>query len=245
METIRGSTEACLQDYLRQLPPATTRKGIEARKPIVKYCQCNPSTVRRWTLGTVPMGMMLVRARYFLASVGYTVDELLKLHPVIRQFGKLIVDGVLDPVAMRERLRYQDDYAILAMLHGSRLPTDDRMKIIRQIVAEQQPAPPATQASVPDASVPQVSSRSGSGRKLLSATARKCLIESTAKQIAELLPNVELLTGDTFTDTERERIRELAGKSVVFETAVGLYKLTGERARSIIENDPTTGGIHE
>lgn len=229
MITIRGSTEECLAHYLQQLPSSITRNGITARKPIVRYCRCTPKTIHKWSTGTVPVGMMLVRVRYFLAALGYEVEDLMDLSDEIRNFGKLIADGRLDEMTLRARLNYRDDHAILSMLHGSRKPTPDRLEIIKQIVGQQ---------VIPPSFTPKSDATTVVSPSTNSATDRQKVIQALAVLLKGALPLAQLLEHVPYTAADRDYLHSLLTGNEVFHLIFSLKRLSSETAHDHIPPRP-------
>ncbi|MEK7537681.1 MAG: hypothetical protein AAB619_01760, partial [Patescibacteria group bacterium] len=208
----KGTTEEGLAHYLASLPRATTRAGHQARQPIIAYCRCTTSTVRRWTKGEIkPLGLMLVRVRYFLASQGYCVVELERLDPAVRRLGQLIAEEALTADEARVALKYEANNVILELLHGRRQLNDVRQAILVSLLARHQshsaPPPDATSAAT-ESSPPTVPPTTDD--------CKTSVMAMLAGFVQGAIPLAEFAASDRFTDADRERLRQLCGGGGMF-----------------------------
>ncbi|MCX6781567.1 MAG: hypothetical protein NTW66_00365 [Candidatus Magasanikbacteria bacterium] len=246
MAVIEGKTLECLKHYLSQLP-WDTKMCVQARRQIIDFLDVTPHTVRRWWTGDiVPVGLVLVKLRYFLEREGYRVSELNDLDATTRALGMLIAYGSIDFDATVIQLKCPNASEFLRVLHGARRFTAARDLAAEAICVKNRdvlaklfftspgnghPAPVITPVVTPA----QVKEKApGAGEELI-----KYL--RLFSGILELLhPRLNDFLSEEVSPEERHELRERAGRELVYDLARRSKQVTelmtalcSEKAREI------------
>ncbi len=226
---IRGSTKECLAHYFAQLPPTSQRSGVRARTPLIQYCGCIRRTVADWQTGPLPVGVYLIKLRFFLASQGYTVTELESLHPLVRSLGLILAEGRATLEELRLALGYSDQQEVLTILRGKQKPyhLEQRLQpLVDRYRAE--PKPPATGVKPANggavrATPPSIPGVNGSQKGLV--------IKTLGAMIKAMLPLAKAVEASPFTVADRDALHELLPENEMFHLIYSLKRLTSETAR--------------
>lgn len=252
-----GTTEACFA----HLAQSTERDHLPARKIIADFCKVGDPTVYRWIKGTMaPVGEALMRLRFYLEFLGYDVDELRGLPDPVRDTARLFAFGIVSLSDIVSLVGYSTGSGaasqLLAVFRGVQGVSKEKIKefvsIARtygeQLLERQQKTErvrlPGKSALVRDIQLLEISSESlevlQERMKPKGISDRDAVIESLAAMVGAMTPLAKLVSSDKFTPEDRARVRELAGKSGVFDLANLLYKLCGERSRELSSNQASS-----
>lgn len=230
----------CLKDYLTHL--VFGEKGcVSGRVPLMKFVGIkNPDTISRWAKGKMPMGLVLVKLRYFLEQKGYEVIELEALDTRVYQLGKLIAIGKISFDQVVQNLGLAKESEVLQVLHGRRGLSDDRVKKVELICARysEQDLGRFLPTNNKEAIVP--SSGVGAFEPLEDETLH--LLKSVDEALVLLIPRLERMVVDRSGNASEQRrlFREHAGRQLVFDLSNRFYKATkmlnalcSEKAREV------------
>lgn len=238
---MKDTTERCFLDYLSGIP--TGRDSVKARSSMIEFLGTNMDTSRRWLMNKrVPVGLMLVKLRYFLEREGYQITELLGLEKAVYNLGKLIAYGVLEFKVVSDRMGYPDKNSLLQLLHGKQGLSGERRAIMEEIVGENE----KSLSELPEAPIEEMKER------LVIASKTKSVFTGENEELFHLigvlkgvlivvLPKLEVIVSDEKSPEYRKKFREESGDNFVFETSNLAHRITqllnalcGERARNEI-----------
>lgn len=248
----RGNTAACI----KHLAKATHDTYFEARTVIATFAGVVEPTVHRWMRhGMLPTGGPLIRLRFYLAFLGYDVEELRKLHPSVRVATECFAFGLVTVRELGKLLDYKQttsgDTLTYCLLRGVNSTTVQKLELLAlfgdEHAEELALAKKQTKRVIPDdtktesreeletvvvAALPPTShSRSKERTRPVKPTDRDVLIESFAGSVKALIPLAQVLVSDDVTPAERAKVRELAGGDGVFTLANALFSLCSETSR--------------
>ncbi len=230
-----GSVMDCLSHYLGQLP--WEGKGcVEARKPLADFLGINPATIRCWFVGSAkPLGLQLVKLRYFLEERGYDVQELHKLPGPVMALGKAIAYGKIGFDDAVEKIHMSQGSELLQVLHGNRGVSNERMATIVRICGDtpfqegERPAP-----ADPTGEPAQAAPSGKTEEEIIN------LLNSLDGLCALLEPRLGRMLSNAVTPEQRQAFREKAGRHRVFDMANRFFRLNkqlnalcSEKAREI------------
>lgn len=261
----KGCTAACL----KHLAHAIEVDYLEKRKVIADFVGVSDGTARRWFRGLMlPVGEPLIRLRFYLEFLGYRVDEIELLNKPIRDAARLFAFGVASLTEVMGLVGFSEDRngasQLLAVFRGTRGISTRKLRDFESFVelygerlAEKQRAihkvvqtdsrhnndhlqSPTTEVTPPIISrLPRIKR---------GKTPREALIESLAGSIVALIPLAQSISSDEFTAEERAQVRELSGSNGVFTLANLLYRLCGERTRTMhssIQHPASSKGLEK
>lgn len=235
----RGSTEECLAHF------SGARFEGDKKEAVAAFCNVSiDNTARRWLSPKHPIkpaGANLIKVRYYLDHLGYDVAELRALEDPVRDLGRLIAFSVvtfedaMDAVGIPKR-----DHGggqLYVILHGEQGLSEERREKVVAFVNEFRQYLPDAVASVPklrylNGDTPKrelpprpVPPQAAPSRALATALEETALAHAIAGLHALLK-----LTAAELGPEGRERVRQIAGKQVVFETSNYLEGLCSETA---------------
>ena len=117
------SVASMLARYAERLPPKGSHLRSRYYRDLMEFTGCNNDTVARWVNGNnMPLGLPLIKLRFFLALVGHEPIELTRLRDGY-QFGYMLAETLAfcDNLTVSEASKaigYTDDYAVLRIAHG-------------------------------------------------------------------------------------------------------------------------------
>jgi hypothetical protein len=257
-EVFKGTTAECLSHLGKHIG----ENKIEKVKVIAVFCGTHYRTVEKWLEGKhPPIGENLVRMRVYLEHIGYSVTELLKLNPVVRDAARLCAFRVVPIAEIAEMVGYAGRKtvdsgrntavdAILGIFRGVQGVGKDRLvefealvSVFKDMLPEKVQQTPKidladhvkSQIEHEQVVVRTVPPAGTTFRPKLAfqrtLDTHTAIIESFASTIKGLIPLAQLLESDEFTPAERAHLRELLGGDGVFEFANSFYRLCGERTR--------------
>lgn len=240
----KGNTAACLRHLAAAIGSDNTKRDIVAR-----FADVDSGTVRRWfKSGRVPIGETLIRARFYMEFLGYEVEEVQVLNPVIRSAAEMLAFGASTIPEIVKFLGYTEGKvgveAVLAVFRGAQGVSPKRYEDLKILVELNQELTEGKKKATQRISFEDVQPRHHRSvqaplppRLRLGERSplnlRQLLIESAAKQVEALLPLAQAIESDEFTAEERAKLRELAGGNGVFKLANTLSRLCGERSRAM------------
>ncbi|MFA6494877.1 MAG: hypothetical protein WC246_00725 [Candidatus Paceibacterota bacterium] len=235
---MNGMTSACLKDYLSHL--TFGEKGcVKGRAALMNFVGIkNSDTISRWAKGQVPIGLVLVKLRYFLEQKGYEVVELGALDAHVYQLGKLIAIGKISFDQVVQNLGLAHESEVLQVLHGRRGLSADRMKKVELMCARHsdQNLGRFVASNNGEQNVPK--SEASAYGSLESETLH--LLKGVDEIVSLLLPRLEKMVIDENASEQRRLFREHAGRQLVFDLSNRFYKATkmlnalcSEKAREV------------
>ncbi len=235
-----GNTMECLQHYLKQLPRKA--KGCEqAWQPLADFIGVTKKTIRRWSVGSnVPLGLPLIKLRYFLEARGYRIAELDVLERPIHHLGALVALGKIDCEETSKLLGYSAANYFFQVLHGKRGLSSNRMATVEEICSKHPlPALPATSSITQPICVAAQAGRTIVSNDVVEEEVLN-LLRSLDGLSALMTPRLEHMLTDGFTSAQRQFFRDRAGRQLVFDLANRFYVLNkllnalcSEKAREI------------
>lgn len=245
-----GSTKDCLMHLKHSIE--NDRKKLKVIASFTKVTEGR--AVSRWLKGTQAGGMSLVRLRYYLEFLGYNVEELQHMHPTLRDAGRLFAFGVADLNEIVRFVGYSDgqngnDSLLLVFkglggvsagklvqfqafvdLYKDKLLEKQQATVKVEFLADHSSA--KVVCDTPDTTMLPTATTLRSESQS-STDIHEVVTRSLAAQIKAMLPLVQIVSSDAFSPEERAQLRELTGGDGVFRLANQLYRLCGERARSM------------
>lgn len=222
---VHDNTLECLRKHVSAFNPL---------EPLLEFTGAPPQTVRRWVKGKCkPMGIFLVRLRYFLESRGYPLESLEKLAPEVRDYGMLIACGRVSVEEAVRSLGITSQPYLFRILRGDiKSSSHVWAKKMREVVKGHGQTTGRGVSKSAEETVQAKVSLSKSGVKVTSD--RQLILLALSKQISAMLPLAERVASDKFSVEDRRMLREMAGDGVIFRLSNLLTKLCGERAREIV-----------
>ncbi|MCX6746263.1 MAG: hypothetical protein NTX00_04605 [Candidatus Parcubacteria bacterium] len=226
-------TVDCLRRYLAKLNSGA--KGCaKDREPIMKFVGLDdPRSLRSWLTGEYkPIGLRMVKVRYFLENLDYKLLELEKLDRKIYELGKLIAFGKLDLSQVSQELGYRDR-SLLEILHGKKKTSQDKLDRINQLLqnfakGSKEPskislpspkAEPLVVKAAPAAESPQLQIVPNLEEETIS------LLGILKNVTALLKPRLDHLLSDKVSAESRHNFRQRAGRERVFDLSNEFYHL--------------------
>lgn len=194
-----------------------------------------PGTVERWLSGRqFPNGEKLVALATFLTMRGFTVREFEQIPERYRTLAKAVSLGLLSSQVLASKLGFDDVSDIWRAFRGRGMGKQ-REEIV-QALAEEDAAEVDRLWQVYSASLPgNVSAGQVAGHL------RVAVVQSLARMMNGMLPLVQLVNGDEFTDADRQELRDAAGSSTVFDLSNALNDLCSDRSREIAKRGGSNG----
>ena len=239
---LTGSTADCLRHYLKQLPWGT-REIAEARQPLVDSVGVDPNSIRRWFVEpSMPVGLALVKLRYFLETIGYQVTDLDALEQPVRHLGKLISLGVVDVETASDQIGFSEVSKLFRLLHGNSGLSEERRPAVEEICSkhplEKALVTPRAVASV-EHPIPLLPTEHEKGAISVEDDVFNLLVSLNGLS-ALLTPRLEHMLSNGFTSAQRQAFRDRAGQGLVFKLSNRFYALNkllnalcSEKAREI------------
>ncbi|MFZ2049122.1 MAG: hypothetical protein WAV25_02415 [Minisyncoccia bacterium] len=237
----RGTTLECWNDYASRLPQGT-KNCVESREGLRSFLGVSFGAVRRYISNPKSLkGLSLVKMRYFLTALGYSVTDLESMPAAARKFGELVAYDVLSMSDATAILNYKDDHGVFRVLHGqsteiadSRLicmseyasvhqkELDKRKKEWRQAwgINMEETALAAVESPVTK-SAPTSHKKTGDDDIII-----------FGGLVRALLPVASRLSSDDCTPEDRNNARSNAGGQAVFQLSNALNRLCSETARN-------------
>lgn len=227
---MKGTTEQCFRHYISTLPPMGKKRVVEARRPLIDFVGVDPQTVTRWITGKIfPLGLSLLKLRFFLDSLGYQVDELENLKNTslpAYKLAKMIAHGVVKVSEATKKLDFADNDEIYRIVLRSSRTSSGRERLIEELWEKNKDKVQARPLRIPRLPI-------GLEPALPHVRAKDQELEIAAHLILALRPLAERIASDEFTPEERKHLRELVKGDGVFHLSNALNRLCGEKAREI------------
>lgn len=238
----KGNTRECLDDYFSTLSWSVSA-ALHERKPICDFVGVDPAPVRKWYIERyLPVGITLVKLRYFLESIGYQVSELENLNQSVRDLGRLICHGIVSVEEAVTELMLPSHSQLLRLLHGTVSGlASERMSRLEQIceIYERETAElvqkipkkwavkPVTHGASISAHSNQVTrpdshpnTRNGDGLSFEDEVIHLLhILDSDCKLVG---PRLQRMV-DEFTPEQRANFRETASPDLVFRLSNRIY----------------------
>ncbi len=244
------SVAAMLAEYAKRLPP----KGSSERSPyyrdLTDFTGCNSDTVGRWVNGAnMPLGVPLIKLRFFLAHKGHEPLELIHLrkgYPLGYALAEILTYTSTTVSEASRAIGYTDDYAVLRIAHGDGVADAahepglaafcDKMRgetRSKRGYWEKRLGAAKAPAESPEPSEPFVC---GAPQTLIPVN-RNAALETAAYLIFALEPLARLI-GQDLGPEDRKEVRGMTnrsdGRSVLFQLITYLNMMSGENAREQI-----------
>ena len=229
----RGTAEECFTHLL------TLKFAADPIPAMSDFIGANPDTIRRkWPKKFSAIGENLLKLRYFLELMDYDVEELNRLQPAVRELGRLYTYDIVTMGEIARALAFTGENTgeqVLRVLMGRRSLVDERLAKAQAFVRQFDETLRETRARLEERRPPlakaQPVSQPTSSAKPVHQDAKAPVIEAFALGVQMLLPLADLLLSDRFTADDRNRMREAAGTTGVFDLSNRLHALCGEKAR--------------
>jgi hypothetical protein len=234
----RDSLRGSIQQYRDSLGPNT----FTERRHIAEAIGVRPAAVDTWFRGSnEPLATAYLKMAQYLRLRGFYPRIPESYDPVALELHDCVV---LDVVSLDEACKAigANRNQVLVLLRTGHRTLPDRRAALERFVKQHRhalararmihplsaPQPPsaAPTTSPPPAEQPR--------------SDRGVIVEALAAQILATLSLARMVNAPPYTNDDRAQLRELADRRGVFDLAVILYQLSGEKARTIIEKDPGT-----
>ncbi|MGD9725469.1 MAG: hypothetical protein AB7L09_00460 [Nitrospira sp.] len=192
---------------------------LDRRNKLAEFLGVQGQTIRSWLRGkTVPVGKRALQLHYLLDYIGMTDHQWRNTNDGVETVGRAITFGLLSDEELSEAFRDEcDEFArIIQMLSGHKHISPVAQKIIDDLAAVHSWHIKEAQAKF---------------NHLRITSEKDKLVAELANKLQQLLPLVQDMTSDKWTEADRYELRDRAGRTTVFELYNALGELCGERAR--------------
>lgn len=251
MENKAKKTMECFAEYVKSLPwdPKESDELNRLISQMKIFVGANEKTMNAWFAGkSKPIGLTLLRLRYFLEQQGYRVVELETLPLATRQLGRLIATNLFRAEDVYQEIGFDKARRLVSLLLGDINTSARRYGVIEQIAARHKEdldllvsniRPVAPSAPETEEEAKTESASQGSAPSLQQLEEELILLLRSLKSTISLLsPRLDrMLSGEVLRE-QRRSFRDNAGQGLVFDLsneayhALGLLKaLCSEKAR--------------
>ncbi|MCL5011857.1 MAG: hypothetical protein M1320_00325 [Patescibacteria group bacterium] len=135
MVDFKGTTKECLFDFFNRLKHLSEDEQNKIAADFVAFLQIGGESVEDWVREkNFPIGFNLLRVRYYLEDMGYSITELENLPDSIRELNRLIATRKIDPRVAVKQMSFPDSGEMLRVLLGKRV-TENKTKIITEFIS--------------------------------------------------------------------------------------------------------------
>ncbi len=242
----RGGTADCLAHLAQAIGSDQVK-----RQTLTNFVGVTTATVSCWLKGQrLPTGEPLLRLRFYLEFLGYDVQELRSLDGVVRAVARLCAFQIVGLTEVSRLVGYADrpsghNDTLLAIFRGAQGVNKDRLEKFESLVGQYE-----TQLEWKVSSTPKIPLNGRATmeseiatkpaalkplkpKSVLSFQDKRVTMEVLSNLIQATLPLTQYVESDQFTPQDRAALRDLVGGDSVFRLANSLYRLCGERARSM------------
>jgi hypothetical protein len=201
-------------DYINAL-------DIDRRRKLAEFIGVQPQTVRQWLRGkSVPLGKRALQLHYILEWVGYGDHEWPKTNDNIEIIGRALTFGLITDDDLVEAFQHEglEIRNIIKMLAGNKHISASYQKVFNEI------------ATVHSWHIKEYQDK---WDHLRITNEKNKLISELSIKLKNLLPLVEDMASDKWTEEDRYELRERAGVQTVFELYNSMGLLAGERHRKL------------
>ena len=245
--SIKGNTAKCFAHYVAKLPPKGSKTIGLVRRPLKDFCNVGDAALGIWMRDPgkkkMPIGEPLLKLRFFLELMGYEVQELTELQPVIYRLASMIAFGAVTAADAQAYLGYTDHNAINRMVLGRGSALKDKLAKINELwdlhkdeVEQKRKSWSAAigtgQYGLAAATVHRVEQP----EPLSGGTRRNGELEMLGHLILAMLPLAERVASDSCSAQDRRDLRQMVGNDGVFHLSTALNALCGEEARKQVLN---------
>lgn len=234
----RDSLRESIQKYRDSLGPST----FAERRRIAQVIGVRPAAVDAWFRGSSePLATAHLKMAQYLRLRGFHARIPESYDPVVQELHDCVVlDIVSLDVASRAIGANRDQ--VLHLLRTGHRTLPERHAALERFVKQHRPALTRARATHPLAAPqpPLAAPTTSPPPAEQPRSVRGVVVEALAAQILATLSLAQMVKAPPYTDHDRAKLRELADHRGVFDLAVILYQLSGEKARTIIEQDPGT-----
>lgn len=246
MNKFRGTTKECLFHYASHYWPKKGSRNLgQAQKPLTDFVEVKQGTIARWlSQSSKPIGLVLVRLRFFLETAGYEVSELRALKGTANyKLAEMLAYGLVTQEQASAELSFSEDYSILRIAHGGSSTSEARVQkiealyknfhanvlekrtMLQEKVGLQSDSSAENGTSADSSVVPfsKASPASAQDEELITSIAHMVL------SITPLLERVEKSSRD-----RRNLLRSLTGVDGMFRLSKVSSRLCSEKAREIV-----------
>lgn len=232
----RGTTKECLFHYAENfLPPKGARNSSEAKIPMANFIGVIPETITSWTSDrNKPLGISLLRLRFFLEIVGYDVIEMRGLRGQVNYLlAEMLAYGTLTLEEALEELDLGQMNSVLRIAHGNSNTSPERIAKIRKMHEDWKPVMQEAKSQLlKNLGVPQE-------EQIVSTTTvvereQEEVDDESMELFAHLVLAITPLLERAVTSTTREqrnKLRKLTGDSGMFRLSKASSRLCSEKAR--------------
>lgn len=200
------------QDYINAL-------DLDRRNKLADFCSVQPQTIRSWLRGkSVPVGKRALQLHYLLEYIGYTDHQWRDTNDNVETVGRAVTFGLLSDEELQEAFKNEQPEfrRIIQMMSGHKHISPEAQQIFDDLAAVHSWHIKSAQAKYNDLRI---------------ANEKDKLIAELANKLQQLLPLVNDMTSDKWTEADRYELRDRAGRTTVFELYNALGELCGERVR--------------
>lgn len=191
----------------------------ERRRKLAEFIGVQPQTVNQWhKKRSVPLGKRALQLHHLLVWVGFGDHQWREVNESANTLGKAVAFGIVP------------DEELLDAFKGE---VDELSRII-QLLTGHKHISPACQKIIDDlAAVHSWDIKVAQDKwiELKINDEKELMIAELSNKLTQLLPLVQEMASDKWSDMDRFALRDRAGKSTVFELYTALGELCGERAR--------------
>lgn len=214
-------TDTKLPTLLDQVRDYVEALDLDRRRRLAEFCGVQPQTVRQWHRGrSVPIGKRALQLHYLLDYAGYKEHQWPETNDNVETVGRAVTFGLISDDELIEKFKEQCDELsrIIQMLSGHKHISPASQEIIDELAAVYSWHVKEAQDKWVDLKITNKKQR---------------LIAELANKLQHLLPLVQEMTSDRWTEADRYELRDRAGRNTVFELFNALGELCGERARQV------------
>ena len=192
---------------------------IDRRHKLADFCGVKPQTVRSWHRGrSVPHGKRALQLHYLLELVGYDQHQWRETNDNVETVGRALTFHLMTDEDLLELFKEEctELSRIVQMMSGHKHISPACQKIFDE------------RAAVHSWHIKTAQEK---WDNLRISNEKDKLIAELSNKLQRLLPLVQDMSSDQWSEGDRYELRERAGSKTVFELYNALGELCGERAR--------------
>lgn len=211
--------EATLSSLYDRVIDYVSTLDIDRRRKLAEFCGVQPQTVRQWMRGkSVPHGKRALQLHHLLDWVGYGDHVWRETNDNTDTVGRAVTFGLVTDDDLIKAFEGECDELsrIIQMLSGHKHISTNCQAIIDEMAAVHSWHVKEAQCKWTDLKI---------------SNEKDKLIAELANRLQQILPLVQDMASDRWTEADRYQLRDRAGRATVFELYNRLGELCGERAR--------------
>jgi len=127
---IEGTTEVCLFHFFDSLEKLSEDERLKEASEFARFLDLSGESLNKWVeRKNFPMGLNLLRTRYYLQQAGYTIVEIKDIPESIQRLNELIARRKIDAREASDKMGFSDIAELTRVLLGKRI-TENKTKII-------------------------------------------------------------------------------------------------------------------